>query len=317
MAGRRRGYGAGTLVPLIVQDRERRLNAETKDRQDRLEFDRRLQEAGIKAGVETGQIVPQFEGGQFRGFGAAPTSQLSIPGLLQGPGAGSPPAPGMAAPGGLQGQTGAISPGMTPGAGAPPPGQFSGLLSQFGDLDAEISLKDRAGNTLKVKSPKKLTSTINVPQTLSQLPLAPGPLDADRNPTQALDMAPQIGVERQGMFGQREVPVGADYTGRQLLGRLTSAVMNDPASINRGSFRRVMQTGQLESFRPKLQLLARGVGEQQQQDTSDTEEFRADIQDAIKAVAERKISKRDAINRLINEYPDKADKIQELEQQLF
>src|SRR3990167_8194531 len=50
---------------------------------------------------------------------------------------------------------------------------------------------------------------------------------------------------------------------------------------------------------------------------TDTAQFRQDLQDAVAAVSTKRIGKREAINRLLRKYPDKADKIAQLEQNLF
>ena len=66
MAGRRRDYsGVAQGLSTVAAG----LNEDTIERR---KFQQRLQEAGIKAGLESGQIAPQFQGGQFTGFGQPP-----------------------------------------------------------------------------------------------------------------------------------------------------------------------------------------------------------------------------------------------------
>ena len=235
MADRR--SGAAAVLPAFYASR---IDQRAKEEQERRDFDRRLQEVGIKGEQDAGRLGYDVQTRQFQ----ARTPQTMDTVLSQ-----------------LTGRPGSQ-------AGSAPQGQGA----QAGELPEGMkitqTIKTPQGTitvTRGAEKPPKLA--VNVPQLLSKFPLQPGPVDEQGNPKQALDLAPHIGVERAGIFGQKEVPVGADYTGRQLLGRLTNAVMNDPSAVNRGSFRRVMQRGQLESFQPQLRLLAGGVQEHRNRGT--------------------------------------------------
>ncbi len=89
---------------------------------------------------------------------------------------------------------------------------------------------------------------------VSKFPLQPKRFDASGRPKELLD-DPAILGRLDVPFG-KDQSIGADRTNRELLGRLVSAVMRDPNVINSSAFRRVLQTGQLESFLPQFQQLS-------------------------------------------------------------
>ena len=83
MAGRRHNYsgisaGLKTVAGGINALTERDLNID----EERRDFDRRLEEAGIKAGLESGQIQPSFQQGRFSGFQQGQPQQQQQSGLL-------------------------------------------------------------------------------------------------------------------------------------------------------------------------------------------------------------------------------------------
>lgn len=65
MAGRRSTGASAAIIGNVYQKSvDRRLAQED----ERTKFDQRLQALGIAAGLESGAIAPQFQGGQFQGF---------------------------------------------------------------------------------------------------------------------------------------------------------------------------------------------------------------------------------------------------------
>lgn len=65
-----RGVGMQIERQMSMQDEERK-------------FRNRIQELGIVSGIKTGQLAPQFEGGQFRGFVQGKPQSVQLEGLLK------------------------------------------------------------------------------------------------------------------------------------------------------------------------------------------------------------------------------------------
>lgn len=113
----------------------------------------------------------------------------------------------------------------------------------------------KQGNVTYSRPPQSSRPPQINPQTImGQLPLTSPGLTAEGQPKSELDFSPDIGG------GQ-----GLDFTRRELLGRVTNAIMQDPTVINRGSFNRVISTAGLEPQLPRLKLLAQSLQERSAQ----------------------------------------------------
>jgi hypothetical protein len=91
MSGRRRtgalATGLNTLTTLVGS----KFEAGQKEEAAQKDFQRRLVEAGVKQGLESGQIQPQFQNGQMTGFAQSAQQPMNLQGLLQGQGNGLSP----------------------------------------------------------------------------------------------------------------------------------------------------------------------------------------------------------------------------------
>lgn len=279
MSGRQRnGAFAGTLTSLVLQDRERRM----KQEDSRTEFDRRLQAAGIVAGIKSGAISPQFNPqGQLQGFQknqAAQQDPLSIDELVKG---GAEVTQHIKGPNG----TTITIRHKSPKADKP----LSPQNQLYQDTrNAADNLQRNQAMPAETFIPEARQQLIN---NLPETPFVNGP-----------DGGFITGQDVEGQTVPRSQVVSA--MAPQVAQQMAPTIKQPMIDQAQGNLDNLMQTRQM--------LSPTRVAK-----TSDTVSFRQDIQDAVTAVSNRKISKKDAINRLMRAYPDKAKKIDELSQQLF
>lgn len=335
MAGRRRSYaGIAKGLSTIAGGMELQLKSDLDRRKQREEFDQRLKEAGIKAGIESGAIEPTFQGGQFQGFAPrAPSQPMTMDAMSAQAGLAGPATatPGQGAPGLSQGPMASPGGSPAPGPGAPQPpgtGQFSTTINQefdqYGRVKGfKVTRKEIEPPQPKALSPRdQLFSDVRSAQTdASRLQRAPDSQFVPQAQAQLNETLPRTPM-LEGPTGQ-----GGFITGDQVevLPGYEHMVTPRPAVANAlapGLAPRLRQNALTDANSRLTDLMgqakeANEVFSTSSRGPSDTAAFRQDIQDAVAAVSQNKISKREAVARLLNAYPDKASKIAELEQQLF
>ena len=302
MSGRRNAGGAATLVGnMILKDREHRIENDSK----RVEFDRRLQQAltveDYKAQIQdrrtqqnnanVDQLLQQSHVGQ-----ASQQSQL----------------PGMPS----QGQ------GVQAAQGS---GGFD-----TSDMDYRITI-DSSGRKSVVFTPKKQPKQQQLtPQNQLFQDTRQANETLQRN--QSLPSSTFIPEARQQLINT--LPQGPFVQGPEgsLLSGQNMETMPGQA-IDRGQVVSQMAPGLAEQMAPGLRqpmvdqaqnnlnglLQTRQMLQPPKADraVSDTVQFREDLQNGLKAISERKIGKQQAIQRLLRAYPDKADRINKLIEELL
>lgn len=285
MAGRQStGAAASAVSDIVLDSRKRRLDQEDEERK----FRQRLQELGIKAGIETGQITPKFQGGQLQGFQQTNLQPMTSQGLESQLGIGAS----------VPGQSPFPQGSQTPQAGGQlrdAQGQFTTKITQ--EFDQLGRVKGFKVDRSEVK-PDKLS-----PQEQ---------LFADIRQAQSAIPAAQQGVQSQLQTLQSSPPMRFGVSEQAMTAR--PEAMQRVSDIARQPL--VQAQGQLGQLLSQTEQLGNAGLIKTSQPTG-TQAFRQDLQDAITAVSDRKISKREAINRLLREYPDKASTINKLEQDLF
>ena len=256
-----------------------------EEAKERREFDRRLQEAGIKAGIEAGLIEPNFDGGEFQGFRSPANPPMNMQSLLRE----------------SQG----------------PLGQDQGELPEGAEITQTIKTPQ---GTITIKRGGQKAAKSLLPAQQLQQDIRGANETILRN--QSLPSSAFIPEARQQLLHQLpETPFVQGSDSGFLTG---SSVEADPDQmVPRSQVVSLMAPGVAEQMAPQLrkpmveQAQGQLQGLLQTRNLVSPPTFREDLKNGIRAVSEGKISRKEAINRLLRAYPDKASTIEKLEQELF
>ena len=284
MAGRRNQGGAAALVGnLYAADREHRI----KQEDERRAFDQRLQEAGITAGIRSGQISPSFNAqGGFSGFQRNQAQPDAFQSMLNG--------------------------------GSPSPAQAD-LVSSH-DWKLQVDSKGKKVLTFEPKKQQKEARALSPQNQLFQ-----DTRNASDNllRNQQLPSDTFIPEARQSLIGQ--LPQGPFTNGPD--GSFISGSNADMApgqEVPRSQVVSAMAPGLAQQMAPSLRqpmidqsqsnldsLLKTRQMLQPQKSTTDTQDFRDSIRNALDSIANGKAE--DPIRAaLVHEYPDKVPQIDKI-----